>query len=123
MHGLAWPSTVIRGPHQLGDQARQVPPVRFEAEPGEPEPYVDDETMISVLQCVVFLSSARAGPARAPNPPRLLRFSLWVRARSLAGPIMSLSSDLPEDLKPISAFLKRAEELDGRDPVMAYYCK
>ena len=28
----------------------------------------------------------------------------------------------PEDLKGIASFVKRAEELDGRDPVMAYYC-
>jgi len=31
-------------------------------------------------------------------------------------------SDVPEDLKAITPYLKRAEELDERDPVMAYYC-
>jgi len=27
-----------------------------------------------------------------------------------------------EDLKPLVAFLKRAEEMDGRDPIISYFC-
>ena len=36
---------------------------------------------------------------------------------------MALSAEVPEDLKPLVNFLKRAEELDYKDPVVAYYCK
>ncbi|KAI9355957.1 Vta1 like-domain-containing protein [Zopfochytrium polystomum] len=35
---------------------------------------------------------------------------------------MGLSNEVPEDLKFISGFLQRAEELQTRDPVVSYYC-
>ena len=60
------------------------------------------------------------GPRRPrATPPTAPRQTSGRAAAALAAAAMS---DVPEDLKAIAPYLKRAEELDERDPVMAYYC-